>query len=75
MNKVINFDSVKNASGVAALFGLIVLSILFLVFFPLGVVFSLNTLFGLGISYSFKSWLSVVLLSMFGRGITNAAKG
>lgn len=33
-------------------------------FIPLGVVWSLNTLFGLGIAYDFWSWLAVVFLNL-----------
>jgi len=35
-----------------------------LVFGPLLLLWSLNTLFGLGIAYSFKTWLAALLLGM-----------
>ena len=41
---------------------LILLSIV--VFAPLATLWSLNTLFGLGIAYGFYEWLAVVWLSM-----------
>jgi len=37
---------------------------------PLGLIWSLNTLFGLGIAYTFKMWLAaLVLLGVFPRGV------
>lgn len=40
---------------------------------PLGLIWSLNTLFGLAIAYSFKMWLAAfVLLSVFPRGISKS---
>ena len=41
---------------------LILLSIV--VFAPLATLWSLNTLFGLGIAYGFYEWLAIVWLSM-----------
>jgi hypothetical protein len=32
--------------------------------FPLAVIWSLNTLFALGIAYTWKTWLSVIILSL-----------
>jgi hypothetical protein len=40
--------------------------VLILVFYPLLIIWSLNTLFGLGIAYTLKTWLaSSILTSLF----------
>ena len=44
------------------LFLAIVLTVIIL--FPLATIWSLNTLFQLGIAYSFKTWLAAVFLQM-----------
>jgi hypothetical protein len=49
----------KNLS-IVAVFVLILLAI---IFFPFAVIWSLNTLFGLSIGYTFWTWLAVVVLS------------
>lgn len=49
---------------------ILILIILLLVFAPLAEIWALNTLFGLGIAYVFKSWLAMVILNLtiFGAG-------
>jgi hypothetical protein len=56
----------------------ILLGLLFVValvvLLPLGLIWSLNTLFGLAIAYSFKMWLAAfVLLTVFPRGISKSS--
>ena len=34
-----------------------------IIFAPLAVIWSLNTLFGLGIAYTFTNWLAMVILT------------
>jgi len=47
---------------IAVLVGFIILLILV---GPLVTIWSLNTLFGLGIAYTFWTWLAMVVLGMF----------
>lgn len=35
-----------------------------IIFFPLATIWSLNTLFQIGIAYTFKTWLAAVFLQM-----------
>lgn len=44
--------------------GVIVLFVIIIIFFPLAVVWALNTLFGLGIAYTFWTWLAVVIINL-----------
>jgi hypothetical protein len=44
---------------------LVVLLIVLLAIGPLLTIWSLNTLFGLGIAYTFWTWLAVIFLGMF----------
>lgn len=37
--------------------------IVLIIFAPLAVIWSLNTLFGLGIAYTFTNWLAMVILT------------
>lgn len=53
---------------------LILLLILVIVFAPLLTIWSLNTLFGLGIAYTFWTWAAVVWLQMVTFGGVAAAK-
>jgi hypothetical protein len=41
---------------------------------PLGGIWALNTLFGLGLAFSFKNWLSVLVLSMLFGGSSSFPK-
>lgn len=44
----------------------LILFILFLVLFmPFSAIWSINNLFGLGIEFTFKTWLSVVILNLY----------
>jgi len=57
------------------IFGALLLIVALIVFLPLGLIWSLNTLFGLAIAYSFKMWLAAfVLLTVFPRGISKDRK-
>jgi hypothetical protein len=44
---------------------LAVLLVVALIIGPLVTIWSLNTLFGLGIAYTFWTWLAVIFLGMF----------
>jgi hypothetical protein len=46
----------------------IILVMLCLIFYPLAVIWSLNSLFSLTIKYNFWSWISVVILHIFFQG-------
>jgi len=46
----------------------ILVSILALVFVPLLTIWAFNTLFGLAIAYSFKTWGATLVLGIFFRG-------
>lgn len=56
--------------------GTIVLTlILWVVIYPLLAIWSLNTLFALGIAYSFWNWLAmVVLVAFFGKSTVRIKK-
>jgi hypothetical protein len=45
--------------------GWLVLMVLAVIFMPFAAIWALNTLFGLGIEYTFWTWLSVVVINMF----------
>jgi hypothetical protein len=45
--------------------GLVLLLVVLLAIGPLLTIWSLNTLFGLGIAYTFWTWLAVIFLGMF----------
>ncbi len=55
--------------------GLVAFVLLLIVFGPFISIWSLNTLFGLGIAYSFKTWLAAIWIQMvtFG-GVQTAVK-
>jgi hypothetical protein len=52
---------------------LIVLAVLLIVFGPLITIWSLNTLFGLGIAYTFWTWLATAWLSLVTFGSVSSA--
>ena len=57
---------------IASSFLFTLLFITLIVFWPLGAIWSLNTLFKLAIPYTFWSWLAVVVLVVFAKsGITS----
>lgn len=47
-----------------AIIGLILLTIVLIAVGPLLTIWSLNTLFGLGIAYTFKTWLAALFLGL-----------
>ena len=48
--------------------GVIILVTLLVIFMPLAIIWALNTLFALGLAYTFWNWLAVVMLtSAFGK--------
>jgi len=47
----------------------ILVTILALVFAPLGTIWAINTLFGFAIAYSSKTWAATVILGIFFRGV------
>lgn len=56
-------------------FILLISALLVITFFPLATIWSLNTLFQLGIAYTFKTWLAAIFLQMvtFG-GVSSAIR-
>lgn len=56
---------VSPATMIGALIGIL----LVVVFYPLGVIWSLNVLFATEIAFGFYQWLAVIVLSMFINGI------
>lgn len=61
--------SLKNLTagtlGILIISAIIVLALLF----PLAVIWAGNTLFGLGLQYSFWNWLAVIIIGIFIRGV------
>ena len=55
-------------SKAIAILGLVILLILILVFFPLAVIWALNTLFSLGLDYSLSNWAAILILGSFFNG-------
>ena len=55
---------------------LVIIAIIFLgIFWPLVLIWSLNTLFGLGIAYTFINWLAMLVITIsFGKASVNAKK-
>jgi hypothetical protein len=51
--------------GVTSIIAVFIALIAVIVLFPLAVVWALNTLFALGIAYSFWTWLAVLILGLF----------
>jgi len=51
---------------------MVVLLLLYFVFFPLCVAWSLNYLFNLSIAYSFDTWVAVTILNGFFHGVVKA---
>jgi hypothetical protein len=46
---------------------LLIIVVLFLVLFPFGIIWAGNTLFGLGIPYTLKTWVaSLIVWTLFG---------
>ena len=51
---------------------MVVLLLLYFIFFPLCVAWSLNQLFNLTIPYTFDTWVAVTILNGFFHGIVKA---
>jgi hypothetical protein len=50
----------------------VVAVIALIVFWPLGAIWAVNTLFGFAIAYTFENWLAVVVLvALFGKANVN----
>jgi hypothetical protein len=66
---------VKFILGTFGVIGLIAFIVALIVFGPFVSIWSLNTLFGLGIAYTFKTWLAAIWIQMvtFG-GVQTAVK-
>lgn len=47
---------------------LLIIAILVGIFYPLAVIWALNTLFSFGLGYTFWNWLAVVVLHVFFQG-------
>lgn len=43
-------------------------ALMLIILFPLVTIWGLNTLFGLGVAYTFKTWLSMLVVGVFIRG-------
>ncbi len=58
----------KGLSGVT----LVIAVILLIILWPFAIIWALNTLFAFGITYTFWTWLAVLVLTMaFGRADVN----
>ena len=55
---------------------LIITAVILIIGIPFAIIWSLNTLFSLGIGYSFQTWLAAVILgsTWFGRNVTSNKK-
>ena len=49
--------------NVSQFVGYVVIALLLLAVYPLAMIWATNTLFGLSIAYSFKTWLAALCLS------------
>tara|TARA_B100001057_G_scaffold326211_1_gene326406 strand:+ start:925 stop:1131 length:207 start_codon:yes stop_codon:yes gene_type:complete len=58
-------QTTKFSTMILGMFGLILL--------PLGAIWSVNTLFGLGIEYTFLTWLGAVFIQLYLQIIIRAA--
>ena len=55
--------------GLKTSVGIIVVLLLYFIFFPLCVAWSLNHLFNLSIGYTFDTWVAVTIINGFFHGI------
>ena len=67
MIKLNDFFGLKTSIGI-----MVVLLLLYFIFFPLCVAWSLNQLFNLTIPYTFDTWVAVTILNGFFHGIVKA---
>lgn len=58
--------------GLAMVLVLGLLFIVGLVLFPFAYIWALNTLFSLGLAYSFNNWVAMVILGVFIRGLNGS---
>ena len=61
--------------NLALVIGIIVVAILAVWLVPLGVIWSLNLLFGLSIAYNLQTWFAALLLSSIVSGSRASSKG
>lgn len=55
--------TILKALGLASIGGGIVIVVLLVILWPLVIVWALNTIFGLGIAYTFWTWLAMLILT------------
>ena len=60
--------------GAAIVVALVIAFIVGLILFPLAQIWALNTLFGLSIAYTFKTWLAALVLGIAVRGVNTESK-
>jgi hypothetical protein len=61
--------------GLTGVVGFVLLIIVWILLWPLAVIWAVNTLFSLGIAYTFWTWLAVVVLTAtFGKASVNTNK-
>lgn len=54
--------------GVAGIAASVALGILLVIFWPFVIIWALNTVFGLGVAYTFWTWLAMLVITMtFGK--------
>lgn len=57
-------------------FGAIIAIVALVVFWPFAIIWAANTLFGLGIAYTFWTWLAaMIIMGAFGKTHVNIRKG
>ena len=54
--------------------GILTTAVILLILLPIGIIWALNQVFGLGIEYSFLNWLAVSFLLLVGKVQFNARK-
>lgn len=60
--------------GIAMIVVSVMLIFVGLFFIPFAYIWSINTLFGLGLAYTFKNWAAMVALGVFIRGLNGSVK-
>jgi hypothetical protein len=75
VTKVVGFLTLNLMSSAeeyaAAMVGIIIVAIIFLIFMPMAVIWAVNTLFHFGIPITFQTWLATVVLGAFIKGSTS----
>lgn len=64
----------KYTLALGGVLGFVVFLILWIAFWPLAIIWALNTLFALAIPYSFWTWLAVVVLTYTLSGVKQDSK-